>query len=563
METEVITLIPVEKLHLSPTNPRKRYSPAELQELAASIQKHDLLQPIIVRPHQTEKGDFEVIAGNRRTKAIKTHLDEGWLVACQVREMDDEQVINIQIDENAQREDLTPMEEAEVFNNLITQGKVTVQQLAERFSKTPAYIHTRANLVNLCDRAKQLFDEKKMGVKTAILLARLDPEAQEDTIRQYLHHTSEDKEYMSPYNAIKRHVDQTYYLNINEAPFDTQAKYGKKPKCAQCPSNTACNVSLFPDLTGGRCTDADCWQFKEEQFFKKQKTAYLKQIKKLGQEPVYAYPYWYLYDTDQEHLCKRLQIDTIETKDPDFHKRNEGDEDAALALFVGTNDDWKFGQTGWVRHYFSDQNDTGEGYQESPEEKAEREQREEKHKNFRILETVKEDALYEAIPKDMAVFPGEIEYWLSAAMGCHLARQKVDEYIPNCWHGFRCESLDEKAKADYQQTKGEVELNTYLDNYAGVQIQSLEDLSAALNWDEETELTRYMIKHMPIEYHTKALRIAMIANRDIDRAEFYKENNEQRAAATYNIDIDAAARNYAKQKGWDESIYFAPDDEEE
>lgn len=109
-----IEMLAIHELVNSPTNPRKTYSVPELEELARSIRDHGLINPITVRPvyddvHPNIRSWYEVVAGNRRFKAAQiADLEQ---VPCIVRELTDDQVLDIQIDENLHRQDVPPLEE--------------------------------------------------------------------------------------------------------------------------------------------------------------------------------------------------------------------------------------------------------------------------------------------------------------------------------------------------------------------------------------------------------------------------------------------------------------------
>src|SRR5579872_5591807 len=119
MEKQETVFIKLSELGVSPTNPRKYYNPEKLGELAESIIKHGVIQAITVRRMEpvknakknTEFFPYEIISGERRVRASKIAKKED--IPCTIREFTDQEAMEIQFVENLQREDLSPMEEAD------------------------------------------------------------------------------------------------------------------------------------------------------------------------------------------------------------------------------------------------------------------------------------------------------------------------------------------------------------------------------------------------------------------------------------------------------------------
>lgn len=125
--------------------PRKDFDEAALSELADSIAKHGLLQPIIVRP--LSNGRYQIIAGERRWRACRiAELDE---VPVIIKETDDRTVMEIALIENLQREDLNPVEEALGYRSLIDSFGLTQEQVAERMGRSRSAVTNALRLLNL------------------------------------------------------------------------------------------------------------------------------------------------------------------------------------------------------------------------------------------------------------------------------------------------------------------------------------------------------------------------------------------------------------------------------
>ncbi|MFZ0475765.1 MAG: ParB/RepB/Spo0J family partition protein [Halobacillus sp.] len=140
-EEEQIQEIPVHECRPNPYQPRKHFTDEAIQELKESIEEHGILQPLIVR--KSIKG-FEIVVGERRFRAAKrANLDT---VPVLVRVLTDEQMMELALLENLQREDLTPIEEAKAYQNLMNELSLTQESLSKRLGKSRSHI---ANLVRL------------------------------------------------------------------------------------------------------------------------------------------------------------------------------------------------------------------------------------------------------------------------------------------------------------------------------------------------------------------------------------------------------------------------------
>lgn len=143
-QMETVEKISLKEIKVNPFQPRKIFDEAALNELAESIKEHGVLQPIIVR----RKGkSFEIVVGERRFRGSKiAGLTE---IPVVVRELSDQQMMEIAILENLQREDLTPIEEAEAYQNLMESLNLTQEQLAFRLGKSRPHIANHIRLLSL------------------------------------------------------------------------------------------------------------------------------------------------------------------------------------------------------------------------------------------------------------------------------------------------------------------------------------------------------------------------------------------------------------------------------
>jgi ParB/RepB/Spo0J family partition protein len=168
-------LIALTLIKPSATNPRKYFDKDAHEELTASVQKHGVLQPVLVRPRP--KDFFELVAGERRYRAAKAAGLA--VIPALVRELADEEVLEIQVIENLQRQDLHPLEEAHGYHALLARKGYDVAKIAERVGRSTTYVYDRVKLLSLTKDAQDLFRAGRIQAGHAVLLARLKPEDQE------------------------------------------------------------------------------------------------------------------------------------------------------------------------------------------------------------------------------------------------------------------------------------------------------------------------------------------------------------------------------------------------
>ena len=167
-------VVPVDQVHAGRFNPRKDFKEAELLELAASIQQHGLVQPIVVRPDPA--GGFEIVAGERRWRASqRAGLHQ---VPVIVRELEDRDVIEMAIIENVQREDLNAIEEASGYNELIQRFNYTQEQLAEQIGKSRSHLANTMRLLKLPETVQAMVSDGRLSAGHArALVGRADADA--------------------------------------------------------------------------------------------------------------------------------------------------------------------------------------------------------------------------------------------------------------------------------------------------------------------------------------------------------------------------------------------------
>ena len=166
-----IVEISLDDIRSNPYQPRKVFDEDALKELSDSIKEHGVVQPIIVK--KSIKG-YELVAGERRTKAAK--LAGLSTIPAIIRDFNDEEMMEIALIENIQRENLNPIEEALAFENIIKSTGLTQDEIASKFGKSRSYITNMLGLLKLPNETKKLVEDGKLSASHARTLSKMDDE---------------------------------------------------------------------------------------------------------------------------------------------------------------------------------------------------------------------------------------------------------------------------------------------------------------------------------------------------------------------------------------------------
>ena len=167
-------MVKLSKVEPNREQPRKNFDEESLQELAESLNQFGMLQPILVQ----NRGDYyEIIAGELRWRAAKiAGLKE---VPVIVRELTDQEIVEISLIENIQREDLNPIEEAQAYKRLLTEFHLKQDEVAERVSKSRTAVTNSMRLLKLCDEVQKMVVDDMISTGHARALISIeDPEEQ-------------------------------------------------------------------------------------------------------------------------------------------------------------------------------------------------------------------------------------------------------------------------------------------------------------------------------------------------------------------------------------------------
>lgn len=169
-----VTAVKITMVEPNREQPRKNFDEDSLQELADSIKQFGLLQPILV---QDKQGYYEIVAGERRWRAAKiAGLKE---VPVIVRSLTNQEIVEISLIENIQREDLNPIEEAQAYKRLLTEFNLKQDEVAERVSKSRTAVTNSMRLLKLCDKVQKMIVDGMISTGHARALIGIeDPEEQ-------------------------------------------------------------------------------------------------------------------------------------------------------------------------------------------------------------------------------------------------------------------------------------------------------------------------------------------------------------------------------------------------
>ena len=186
-EMERVIRVPINDIKPCPTQPRKDFDRAALEDLAVSLTANGFIQPLVARA--AGDGKYELIAGERRWRAAKIAKLE--TVPVVVREASDEKMLEMALVENLQREDLNPIEEASGFALLIEAFQLTQEDAAQRIGKSRAAVANALRLLNLSEAIQGHLRQGRLSVGHAKVILGLDDDAQqtldaERVIRQSL-----------------------------------------------------------------------------------------------------------------------------------------------------------------------------------------------------------------------------------------------------------------------------------------------------------------------------------------------------------------------------------------
>ena len=217
-DDDVLREIRIEKIVPNKYQPRREFTEDKIKELAESIKQNGVLQSITVR--DMGNGFYELIAGERRLRALK-YLEYPTTKAI-VKELTNEQMATLALIENIQREELTPIEEAYAYQELLSINNLTQDELAKSLGKTQATVANKLRLLKLCSKVVDAINSKRITERHGRAMVKLDPSAQEKILNQILTQSlnvSQTEERIETYLRIK---NETKNNDSTQPNYDAQ-----------------------------------------------------------------------------------------------------------------------------------------------------------------------------------------------------------------------------------------------------------------------------------------------------------------------------------------------------
>ena len=215
---EEIVELDINDLRPNPYQPRQVFNEEALQELASSIKEHGVFQPIIVK--KSIKG-YDIIAGERRYRASK--LAGKKTIPAIIRQFTDEQMMEIALLENLQREDLNAMEEAKAYQSLIDHLHITQEEVSKRVGKSRSHVTNMLGLLRLPKEVQTMINDKKLTMGHARVLSKLENEQQ---IIQMAEDIVENKKSVREAETLAQDKDVEHKVKMNRRkPTSSEYRY--------------------------------------------------------------------------------------------------------------------------------------------------------------------------------------------------------------------------------------------------------------------------------------------------------------------------------------------------
>ncbi|HRJ90058.1 MAG TPA: ParB/RepB/Spo0J family partition protein [Pyrinomonadaceae bacterium] len=243
---------------------RKRFDARSIEELAESIKRHGLVNPITVR----RVGDrAEIVAGERRFLAARSAGLES--IAAVVLELDDTAAAEIQLIENGQRQDQHPLDEGFDFADMKALLGFDEQEIAHRIGKTLGFVRNRIKLTELHEDVRASLESDQLPIGHALEIAKYPVRDQPEIVKLAVSHSYAGSG-VRPLSTLIAEIERQYLLNLNRAPFPISSMELRSDEmpCLACAERTGAQPDLFEDNFGDadRCLNRRCWNAKTDRF---------------------------------------------------------------------------------------------------------------------------------------------------------------------------------------------------------------------------------------------------------------------------------------------------------
>jgi ParB/RepB/Spo0J family partition protein len=305
-----MTSCPIENLREAAYNPRRHFDEKQLADLVESVKSKGILNPLLVRPISNTKSldpVYEIVGGARRFRAAKVaNLGR---IPCIVRELTDQEALEVAVIDNLQRADVHPLDEAEGYAALLDHqdGKYDVAAIAAKVGKSASFVYQRVKLAELIAPAKKAFSEDRITAGHAILIARLTKDDQETALDRCLpkvdtsgldpsdwNYEARNEPVLLPVRNLAQWIADELHQDLAKMPFD-QSDVTLLPKagpCTTCPKRTGNAPELFADVS----KEKDIQALSEKDTFKLVRGIFLSHWNSIDEGLVLA-------------ACKRWKVD--------------------------------------------------------------------------------------------------------------------------------------------------------------------------------------------------------------------------------------------------------------
>lgn len=274
---EVVSL-PITKVFLNENNPRKSYKKEDIAGLWDTIKDSGLLHPVTVRPHPGGDGIYQLVVGERRYRAHK--YGKAAQISAIVRDLSDKECAEIMIVENAQREDVDPVDEAKAISDAMKSG-MTISEIAARLGKSKSWIAPRVVMAGMSDDILELYREKKISSRHLYVLATVTSLE----LRAKFAKRCADNEISA--EDLKQDVEELH-KEVSGFPWALDMviadDLGSIVACSDCSDRTSMQHDLFSHEPCDKCINSECWKRKAAAFAQHEKARMEKEGRKIVSE---------------------------------------------------------------------------------------------------------------------------------------------------------------------------------------------------------------------------------------------------------------------------------------
>ncbi len=246
--TEIFESIKLSEIETSNFNVRRKFNADTLDELAISMQKNGLINPLTLR--SVGKNKYEIICGERRYHAAQLL---GWeRINAYIKDVTTEEAQELCLIENIQREDISPIEEAQAYQKLYETTN-DIKELITRTGKSESYIRVRLQLNSLIPEIANLLNQEEISLGIAAVICSYSEEIQREINERFYNKDAYNNWFGLNKEEVRKRIESHYTTQLDQFKFD-------KNECLNCKDNTA-NFSLFHDGRG-KCVNPICLQEK-------------------------------------------------------------------------------------------------------------------------------------------------------------------------------------------------------------------------------------------------------------------------------------------------------------